>query len=109
MGALADMFLQGALTAVAYGPLHELKLRHSGILTTQLTNYFSYKTTDPSFRRFTWLVILVTVLCLLKSTQNIYILWELVVTNFANPDVAAILSYTYWWAYTTSLMVKLFL
>ena len=80
-----------------------------GILTTQVTNYLTYKTEDPTYRRFKWLVILVMALCLLKSVQNIYIIWETVVTNFANPSVAAILPFSYWWDYTTSFMVSLFL
>lgn len=84
MGSFADFFLQG-------------------VLAVQVTNYFTYNSGDGTHRRFAWLVILVTLLCLLKSAQNVYIVWNTVLSNFANPDVSMMLVATNWVHYSTSL------
>jgi hypothetical protein len=57
-------------------------------------------------RRLSWLVILITALCLVKSTQNIANVWELTIANFCNPDAAAALQVSEWKHYTTSLSVS---
>ncbi|CAG7853224.1 SubName: Full=Uncharacterized protein {ECO:0000313/EMBL:CCA72913.1} [Serendipita indica DSM 11827] len=88
MGTFADLFLQG-------------------ILAAQTANYFSYRDADGSHRRFAWLVIVLTILCLLKSAQNITIVWDTVIAAFANPDVSMMLVATNWWHYTTSLSTAL--
>lgn len=84
MGAFADLFLQG-------------------ILAAQTANYFNFRDVDNTQRRFTWLVIFLTILCCLKTAQNISIVWDTVLANFANPDVSGLLVATAWSHYTTSL------
>lgn len=84
-----------------------LKSTSIGILAAQTANYFSYRDADGSHRRFAWLVIVLTILCLLKSAQNITIVWDTVIAAFANPDVSMMLVATNWWHYTTSLSTAL--
>ncbi|PVF94920.1 hypothetical protein CPB86DRAFT_800117 [Serendipita vermifera] len=86
MGALADLFLQG-------------------ILAAQTTNYFtSQRITSHQGPSLTWLVVGLTILCILKSIQNIANVWEFVVTNFCNPDVASSLDGGEWKHYTHSFL-----
>lgn len=84
MGTLADLFLMG-------------------IIAAQTANYFGFRDVDGTKSRFTWLVILLLIMCCLKTAQNITIVWDVTVTNFANPDVAMMLVAVNWWHYTTSL------
>ncbi|PVF94915.1 hypothetical protein CPB86DRAFT_817624 [Serendipita vermifera] len=84
MGAMADLFLQG-------------------ILTVQITNYFTYQSVE-SYRKKTWLVIGLTVLCILKSTLNILNVWELVITSFCDPDAARNLLRSDWKSYSASFV-----
>ncbi|KAG8847135.1 hypothetical protein FRB91_012066 [Serendipita sp. 411] len=84
MGTFADFFLQG-------------------ILAAQTTHYFTYRDAEGQTRRFAWLVIVLTIMCLVKSAQNVAIVWNTVITNFANPDVSLMLVATNWVHYTTSL------
>jgi hypothetical protein len=77
-----------------------------GILAAQTTAYFKNQSTG-SIRRPSpaWLVIGLTILCLLKSLQNIANIWELVITNYCNPDSASALPVGEWKHYTHSLLV----
>lgn len=87
MGASFDLFLQG-------------------ILLAQTSHYFYNSDVDneeQGMRKLSWLVILLTSLCLVKSTQNIANVWELTIANFCNPDAAAALQVSEWKHYTTSL------
>lgn len=71
----------------------------------QVTHYFLSSSGDSSRRRFSWLVVVLTILCILRSSQIIKIVWDTVVTNFANPDLARILVNIRWWHYTEGLFV----
>lgn len=42
----------------------------------------------------------------MKTAQNITIVWQTVIDNFANPDVSMMLVALDWWHYTTSLSVR---
>ena len=106
MGTFADLFLQGPSSSVNGNPV---KLIPTGILAAQTANYFSYRDVDGSHRRFTWLIVTLTILCLLKSAQNITIVWDTVIANFANPDVSMMLVAFNWWHYTESLSVSSFI
>lgn len=94
MGTFTDLFLQG-------------------ILLAQTTAYFNsqHGQSGRSNRRpnLTWLVLIVTILCLIKSLQNIVNVWELAITNFCNPDVASSLSESDWKHYTNSLPTLVYL
>lgn len=79
---------------------------YPGILIAQTTKYFTYDTGDSSNRRFVYLVLFLSVICILKSAQNINVVWTTVVTNFANPDVAMMLTAVDWWHFTSSLSVR---
>ncbi|PVF94918.1 hypothetical protein CPB86DRAFT_764907 [Serendipita vermifera] len=88
MGTFVDLLLQGILASqtVVYFALQKKR----SVKSNQGPN-------------LTWLVIGLTVLCLIKSLQNIVNVWELVVTNFCDPDVASSLSEGEWKHYTNSL------
>jgi hypothetical protein len=77
-----------------------------GILATQTVKYFNFRDIDNIRGRFAWLVIFLTILCCLKTAQNIIIVWDTVLANFANPDVSGLLVATAWSHYTTSLSVS---
>jgi hypothetical protein len=70
-----------------------------------VTNYFLYSE-GATARRFTWLVIVLILMCILKSVQDVVIVWQTIIENFANPDVSMMLVGIYWWHYTTSLTVR---
>jgi len=84
MGTFADFFLQG-------------------IMAAQVANYFNFRDVDGSKSRFTWLIVVLIVLCTIKSAQNVTIVWQTVISNFANPDVSSLLVATNWIHYSTSL------
>jgi hypothetical protein len=111
IGAFADLFLQGEPFRLSYpSRLHTNTppLPLPGILTAQTANYFNFRGLDNTQRRFTWLVIFLTILCCLKTSQNISIVWDTVLANFANPDVSGLLIITAWSHYTTSLSVSIY-
>ncbi|CAG8687624.1 1454_t:CDS:2 [Acaulospora colombiana] len=91
-GTFVDLFLQG-------------------ILASQVAVYFSLQKKrnikSNQGPNLTWLVIGVTILCLIKSLQNIVNTWELVVTNYSNPDVSLSLPESEWKHYTTSLLTAI--
>ncbi|PVF94913.1 hypothetical protein CPB86DRAFT_788589, partial [Serendipita vermifera] len=86
MGALADLFLQG-------------------ILTVQVTNYFTFQY-DGS-RREMWLVIVLAVLCVIKSVLNIANAWDIVIRSFCNPDAVAPMLLSQWNHISTGLWTAL--
>ncbi|PVF94914.1 hypothetical protein CPB86DRAFT_788590 [Serendipita vermifera] len=87
IGALGDLFLQG-------------------ILTVQTANYFTHLSGEP-YRKRTWLVIGLTILCILKSIQNILDVWGLTVEAFCDPDMASQLPWSKWQYYSAPLLTAI--
>ncbi|KAG8823032.1 hypothetical protein FRC19_004767 [Serendipita sp. 401] len=82
LGTCAELFLQG-------------------ILVTQTASFLSYKDPRGQSKRFVWLVVILNMLCLIKTTQNIKIVWTTMITNYANPDSSLVLLGVEWSHYTT--------
>ncbi|KAG8823034.1 hypothetical protein FRC19_004769 [Serendipita sp. 401] len=87
------------------GTCFELFLQ--GVLVTQSTKFLSYNDPKGRSKRLIWLVIVLNVLCLVKTSQNIKIVWDTMITNYANPDCAWILLSVEWLHYTEGLSTAL--
>ncbi|KAJ7046953.1 hypothetical protein C8F04DRAFT_1247997 [Mycena alexandri] len=60
-----------------------------GVVFCQVYNYFSHRRADYGLNRYyTYLVLFVTLLSVLKTSQSIAVVWVQNVLDFANPDVA---------------------
>ncbi|PVF93873.1 hypothetical protein CPB86DRAFT_789625 [Serendipita vermifera] len=88
LGTCADLFLQGILLAQT---------------TTYFTSYEGFSASSDTRRRLSWLVIGLTILCLLKSLQNIVDVWEIAIANYCNPENSLFLVIGEWKHYTASL------
>ncbi|KAG8857288.1 hypothetical protein FRB91_011514 [Serendipita sp. 411] len=74
-----------------------------GILMMQTADFFSYKDPRGQSKRFVWLVLVLNVLCLIKTAQNIKIVWATMIANYANPDVSLMLIGVDWSHYSAGL------
>ncbi|KAJ7271929.1 hypothetical protein B0H12DRAFT_670388 [Mycena haematopus] len=76
-----------------------------GVVFCQVYNYFLLRRTD---RRLSWhytsLVVFVTFLSMLKTTQAIAVVWVQNVQDYANPDVARTLVNDAWWQVSVAFM-----
>ncbi|KAF8212078.1 hypothetical protein K438DRAFT_1226143 [Mycena galopus ATCC 62051] len=76
-----------------------------GVVFCQVHNYFSLRRADHGLSRYhTSLVIFVTFLSVLKTTQAIAVVWIQNVQEYANPDVARNLVNDAWWQVSVTLM-----
>ncbi|KAJ7477697.1 hypothetical protein FB451DRAFT_1366177 [Mycena latifolia] len=77
-----------------------------GVVFCQVNNFFA--TTTPAktpFQRYCyWLVIVVLCLSVLKTVQEISVVWVQNVHDYANPDVARLRVAQAWWQVSTPLM-----
>ncbi|KAJ7722565.1 hypothetical protein DFH07DRAFT_856852 [Mycena maculata] len=77
-----------------------------GIVLCQVNTFF--RTVAPSktpFQRYCyWLVIVVSFLSVLKTIQEISVVWIQNVHDYANPDAARLLVTDAWWQVSTPLM-----
>ncbi|KAG8826246.1 hypothetical protein FRC17_008308, partial [Serendipita sp. 399] len=104
LGTFAKPYVEGANVQIApwiMGTFADFFL--GGILAAQATHYFTYRDIEGQARRFGWLVIVLLVMCAVKSAQNVKIVWDTVIKNFANPDLSMMLVAIDWVHYTTSL------
>ncbi|KAJ7083342.1 hypothetical protein B0H15DRAFT_422019 [Mycena belliarum] len=77
-----------------------------GVVFCQVHTFFKTRTsiTGPFQRYCYWLVIVVLVLSILKTCQEITVVWVQHVHDFANPDVARLRVAEAWWQVSTPLM-----
>ncbi|KAJ6451595.1 hypothetical protein C8R45DRAFT_89022 [Mycena sanguinolenta] len=76
-----------------------------GVVFCQARTYFRTRPQSQNTlqRLFTWLVIVLVGLSILKTAQNIAIVWVQNVLDFANPDVARLLVEKAWWQVSTPM------
>ncbi|KAJ7255452.1 hypothetical protein B0H12DRAFT_1323192 [Mycena haematopus] len=76
-----------------------------GIVLCQVGTFFkSGRSQEGLGRHYRWLVVLVTVLSVLKTSQAIAIVWIQNVQDFMNPDVARLLVAKAWWQVSAPLL-----
>ncbi|KAJ6525601.1 hypothetical protein B0H19DRAFT_583367 [Mycena capillaripes] len=76
-----------------------------GVIFCQASNYFAFRRIDYGFGRYyTYLVVVVTLLSVLKTTQGILVVWVQNVLQFANPDIARNLVNVAWWQVSVSFL-----
>ncbi|KAJ6502406.1 hypothetical protein C8R45DRAFT_618944 [Mycena sanguinolenta] len=76
-----------------------------GIVICQVYNFFLLRRADRGLSRYyTSLVVLLTFLSALKTTQAIAVVWVQNVQNYANPDVARNLVNDAWWQVSVAFM-----
>ncbi|KAJ7741570.1 hypothetical protein DFH07DRAFT_943517 [Mycena maculata] len=77
-----------------------------GIILFQVYNYFNFRRTEHGLSRYyMYLVIVVTFLSILKTSQAIAVVWVQNVLFFANPDIARTLLNIAWWQNSVTLMI----
>ncbi|KAG8829571.1 hypothetical protein FRC17_006373 [Serendipita sp. 399] len=106
LGTLGQFYVDNANLQIGpwvIGTCIELFLQ--GILVMQTSNYLSFEDPKGHPLRFVWLVLILNVLCLIKSAHNIRIVWDVMVANYANPDMSVTLLAVSWTSYTTALSV----
>ncbi|KAJ6541627.1 hypothetical protein B0H19DRAFT_319345 [Mycena capillaripes] len=77
-----------------------------GVVFCQVNNFFTHKLPDNTrFQRYcSWLVVVVLGLSVLKTCQEISVVWVQNVHDYADPDVARLRVSTAWWQVSTPLM-----
>ncbi|KAJ6498292.1 hypothetical protein DFH09DRAFT_334328 [Mycena vulgaris] len=76
-----------------------------GVVLCQAGTFFkSPRSQEGLGRHYRWLVMLVILLSVLKTSQGIAIVWVQNVEQFTNPDVARTLVAKAWWQVSTPLM-----
>ncbi|KAJ7781946.1 hypothetical protein DFH07DRAFT_792060 [Mycena maculata] len=76
-----------------------------GVVMCQVTTFFrSRRSQEGVQRHYRWLVVFVTFLSILKTSQAIAIIWVQNVEDFMNPDVARTLVAAAWWQVSAPLM-----
>ncbi|KAJ7043767.1 hypothetical protein C8F04DRAFT_1073237 [Mycena alexandri] len=79
-----------------------------GVVMCQVGAFFKSRRSQEGLgRHYHWLVILVTFLSLLKTSQAIAIIWVQNVLDFMNPDVARTLVAKAWWQVTAPLLTAI--
>ncbi|KAJ7902551.1 hypothetical protein B0H14DRAFT_3422048 [Mycena olivaceomarginata] len=76
-----------------------------GVVLSQVGTFFkSGRSQEGLGRHYRWLVVVLTFLSILKTSQSIAIVWIQNVEDFMNPDVARLLVAKAWWQVSTPLM-----
>ncbi|KAJ7072529.1 hypothetical protein C8F01DRAFT_250977 [Mycena amicta] len=78
-----------------------------GVVLCQVATFFksqSTRTREGLGRYYRWLVIFVTLLSIMKTSQSIAIVYIQNVLDFANPDVARLLVAKAWWQVSAPLL-----
>ncbi|KAJ7504242.1 hypothetical protein B0H11DRAFT_1905515 [Mycena galericulata] len=76
-----------------------------GVVLCQVGTFFkSRRSQEGLARHYRWLVVLVTFMSILKSSQSIAIVWVQNVEDFMNPDVARTLVAAAWWQVSAPLL-----
>ncbi|KAJ7142179.1 hypothetical protein C8R46DRAFT_593729 [Mycena filopes] len=79
-----------------------------GVVLCQAAAFFKHRRSQEGLgRHYHWLVILVTFLALLKTSQAIGIVWVQNVLDFMNPDVARLLVAKAWWQVSAPLLTAI--
>ncbi|KAF7356452.1 hypothetical protein MVEN_00978300 [Mycena venus] len=76
-----------------------------GVVLCQVMTFFKSGRSQEGFgRHYHWLVLLVTFLSILKTSQAIAVVWVQNVQDYMNPDVARLLVAKAWWQVSTPLL-----
>ncbi|KAJ6619913.1 hypothetical protein B0H10DRAFT_2216465 [Mycena sp. CBHHK59/15] len=69
-----------------------------GVVLCQVSTFFKARGSQEGVQRhYRWLVVLVTFISILKTSQAIAVVWVQNVEEFMNPDVARTLVFAAWW------------
>ncbi|KAJ7625474.1 hypothetical protein FB45DRAFT_1029840 [Roridomyces roridus] len=76
-----------------------------GVVLCQVTTFFRYRTSSEGIGRYyRWLVLIVTFMSVLKTSQSIAIVWIQNVQDFMDPDVARTLVAKAWWQVSAPIL-----